>query len=122
MQHVTDSSTELGTQAAGDDARSSALNKTTQTTQKKVDVRNAILRYLSKHPHAADTSTGICRWWLPQEGIDETEHLVEDILVAMVEQGTIGRACLGDRAVIYGLREDTDGSGTDDASTGRERD
>jgi hypothetical protein len=36
--------------------------------------------YLKNHPNAADTIEGITKWWLPREGIQASNLIVEQAL------------------------------------------
>ena len=65
-------------------------------------IQVAVLRYLAKHPNASDALVGICRWWLPDEGVNEEMDLVEEVLEAMVRRGFIRRFELADGTRVYG--------------------
>jgi len=67
------------------------------------DIGEGILEYLRSHPQASDTSTGICTWWLPAQGIYRTEAQVKAVLEQLAEEGAIERIALGD-APIYRRR------------------
>jgi hypothetical protein len=64
-------------------------------------IRAAVLAYLGRHPKAADSVVGVCRWWLPEEGISETELRVEDVLDELVAEGLLQRVPLPDGMVLY---------------------
>jgi hypothetical protein len=54
-------------------------------------VAEAIRRYLSEHPQAADTAPGIQRWWLlPQFG-EVCLQTVEDALTLLEQAGAISK-------------------------------
>ncbi|WP_300450185.1 helix-turn-helix domain-containing protein [Accumulibacter sp.] len=63
-------------------------------------VVDAILRYLHRHPEAADTVDGVCEWWLPSHwSVDG--HLVEAALARLQAQGLVRRRENADRHVVY---------------------
>jgi len=64
-------------------------------------VCSAVLEYLRRHPSAADSLTGICGWWLPSLGIDETPDRVEPVLEQMVAAGRLERRVTADGTVHY---------------------
>jgi Fe2+ or Zn2+ uptake regulation protein len=54
-------------------------------------VGEPILRYLNKHPDAADTASGIHQWWLLHEGEERSISEVQAALDRLVEQKVIER-------------------------------
>jgi hypothetical protein len=36
--------------------------------------------YLKKHPNAADTIVGIAKWWLPEQGVEVSNLMVQQAL------------------------------------------
>lgn len=64
-------------------------------------IRTAILRYLQRHPQASDSTTGICEWWLVEEGVSALPWQVEAVLKMMVGEGLLQAIRLGDDTVIY---------------------
>lgn len=64
-------------------------------------VCSAVSEYLRCHPAAADSLTGICGWWLPSMGIDETPDRVEPVLERMVAEGRLERLAMADGMVLY---------------------
>ncbi|RNF86186.1 hypothetical protein [Montanilutibacter psychrotolerans] len=75
---------------------------------RKAAVREAVQRYLLRHPQASDTSAGIGAWWLVEAGVEAAPALVEQVLEAMVREGQIGRIRLADDTVIYTRRPASD--------------
>lgn len=74
-------------------------------------IREAILRYLGKHPRASDSVTGIGSWWLPEEGVEEDERtLVEDVLEEMAAARQVRRFELPDGTVVF-ASADAEGRG-----------
>lgn len=63
--------------------------------------RDAILRYLATHAHAADTVEGIVDWWLPLQRYQDTVEEVEKILEELVRSGQVLKTSLPDNKVIY---------------------
>lgn len=59
-----------------------------------------LLRYLSEHPGAADTSDGIVQWWLPKETAVGRKE-VEAALDLLVRDGALARHALPDGRVLY---------------------
>jgi hypothetical protein len=64
-------------------------------------VVEAIHRYLTTHPDAADSSEGIATWWLPSIGIVASVQEVEVALEQMQALGLVNKRRLGDGRVIY---------------------
>jgi hypothetical protein len=65
------------------------------------DIADAIARYLTEHPGAADTLGGIQRWWLSQQRpLHQTAH-VQKALDWLVHRGMVEKRVLGDGQVIY---------------------
>jgi len=63
-------------------------------------VVDAILRYLDSHPHAADTSEGVARWWVPPNcSVDP--YTVRSALARLESQGLVHRRVNADRHVVY---------------------
>lgn len=68
-------------------------------------IRDAILAYLRKHPRASDSVTGICSWWLPEEGVDEERTVVEGVLEELAAARMIRRFELPDGTVVFASAE-----------------
>jgi hypothetical protein len=60
-----------------------------------------IVRYLRRHPGAADTAEGIARWWLGGRHYEETLTRVEHAIGLLVQQGLVEKQLLPDGAAIY---------------------
>jgi hypothetical protein len=73
---------------------------------RRAAVHMAILRYLSRHPHAFDAVAGIRTWWLTEEGVTEEAELVEEVLDALANRGLVRRFRLADGTRVYGARAD----------------
>ncbi|MBC8737677.1 hypothetical protein F6X40_12795 [Paraburkholderia sp. UCT31] len=65
---------------------------------------HAILRYLARHPDAADTVCGIANWWLPESERDVSERMIERALDRLVEAGRVTKYVLVDGSVLYAHR------------------
>lgn len=76
-------------------------------------IRNAVLRYLRRHPQASDSVTGICEWWLAVEGASALPSQVEAVLKTMVSEGLLQAIRLIDDTVIYAGSGSGSGSGQD---------
>jgi hypothetical protein len=64
-------------------------------------VANAIARYLSSHPKAADSVEGIRRWWLAPLRYDEAVTVVQHALDRLLAEGVVAREAMPDGRVIY---------------------
>ena len=64
-------------------------------------VSSAVVEYLRRHPSAADSLIGICGWWLPSLGVEETPDRVEPVLEQMVAAGRLERRVTADGTVHY---------------------
>ena len=64
-------------------------------------VANAISRYLSSHPRAADSVEGIRRWWLAPLRYDEAVTVVQHALDRLLAEGVVAREAMPDGRVIY---------------------
>jgi hypothetical protein len=63
-------------------------------------LRDAVVRYVRTHPHAADTATGIRTWWVSGCGPDEA-HAMDVVLESLVTEGVLTRMSLpGDVALF----------------------
>lgn len=68
-------------------------------------LEDAINRYLTRNPLAADTVEGICNWWLVESGIHATCERVSTALEKMVRSGLIEKSDLHDGREIYALAQ-----------------
>lgn len=68
-------------------------------------LEDAINRYLTRNPHAADTVEGICNWWLAKGGIHATRERVATALEKMVRTGLIEKSGMHDGREIYALAQ-----------------
>ena len=60
-----------------------------------------VLRYISRHPGAADTTEGIERWWLPDGIAAHRAAELEAALERLVRDGVLARRRLPDGRVLY---------------------
>ena len=60
-----------------------------------------IERYLSAHPDAADTLTGIRCWWLPAQAADVSTPVVEAALALLIARRVVVSTRLPDGGVLY---------------------
>lgn len=81
--------------------RSQTAVSQTQWDGRDGAVCSAVTEYLRRHPSAADSLTGICGWWLPAMGLDETPDRVEPVLERMVGAGRLERLAMSDGRVLY---------------------
>ena len=68
-------------------------------------IREAVLRYLHKHPCASDSLLGICDFWLPREGVRALGSVVEEVLEQLVAEGRIRCIELPDGTRVYARSE-----------------
>jgi hypothetical protein len=68
---------------------------------KLLKLKRAILAYLKAHPEAADTATGIKRWWLPPTLANVSSADVAAVLAAMVADGIMETRQLPGGHVIF---------------------
>lgn len=62
----------------------------------------AIRRYLSCHPTAADSAAGIAQWWLPPLGVDVAVSIVQRALAALVADGGVQARPMPDGRTLFG--------------------
>ena len=67
------------------------------------EIEAAVLAYLQRHPHAADTLRGIVNWWLPLQRFETGCQRIERALSEMVLSGVLRRDQLPDGEVLYTL-------------------
>lgn len=65
------------------------------------NVVDAIHRYLTNHPDAADSADGIARWWLPSMNVVANVLEVEAALEQLLTLGLVRKQTLADGRVIY---------------------
>ena len=65
------------------------------------EIARQIVRYLDRHPNAADTFDGIHRWWLSRIRIEETARDVQAALDELVLRGHVIRQALPDGRPLY---------------------
>lgn len=64
-------------------------------------IREAILDYVHRHPHAADTAGGILECWLPRDGFDDAPDHIAAVLEEMVADCQLQRWQLPGGDVLY---------------------
>jgi hypothetical protein len=67
-------------------------------------IANSILRYLRGRPRAADTLTGITRWWLLQQRIEQSTAEVAAALAILKDQRLVRERRMPDGQVLYVAR------------------
>lgn len=68
-------------------------------------VASEIIGYLCTHPEAADSVSGIHRWWLQSKFSTEHSWVVEQALSKLVEAGVVRVRLLSDGTRVYGSNE-----------------
>jgi hypothetical protein len=66
-------------------------------------LRNAVVRYVREHPHAADTAAGIRAWWVAGAALGEP-HVLTEVLESLVADGVLQRASLPGDTVLFVAR------------------
>lgn len=64
-------------------------------------VAKAILAHLETHPLAADSASGVARWWLGTDGSGVTLEQVEQALELLVSRHVMRRLSLADGTRLY---------------------
>ena len=64
------------------------------------EVADAILRYLARHPDAADTDEGIAKWWISGPRSADTDAVLA-ALARLEAQGLVHRRINADQHVLY---------------------
>lgn len=66
-----------------------------------IEIENAVLSFLDRHPQAADTLEGIVEWWLPQQRYVTAQSRIEAVLQRMVSRGVLRMRRLPDGSAAY---------------------
>jgi hypothetical protein len=85
-----------------------SVRKSNHPAEEQVEIallEDAINRYLTRNPLAADTVEGICNWWLAECGINATRERVILALEKMVRSGLIEKSDMHDGREIYALTQ-----------------
>ncbi len=72
-----------------------------QQSTKVNQTAEAIERYLSARPQAAETVEGITRWWLVRQRYEDSLDLVQNALDLLVERGAVEKLGLSGGHPIY---------------------
>jgi hypothetical protein len=67
-------------------------------------IAGEIVRYLIRHPNAADSIDGIMQWWIPRQRYEESRATVERALAELERRGVMKHSTLPDSTVIYSKR------------------
>lgn len=68
---------------------------------KIIAIAQEIDRYLEKHPNAADSLTGVVRWWLARQRYDDALEDVQAALAYLEANQAVVRQTNPDGTVIY---------------------
>lgn len=60
-----------------------------------------IEQYVTEHPRAADTPTGVCEWWVASQRYAASLAEVQEALDYLVGGGRLRRTVLADGTAIY---------------------
>lgn len=72
-----------------------------QKSTKIYNTAEAIERYLSARPQAAETVEGITRWWLVRQQYEDSLDLVQEALDLLVERGEVEKLFISGGHPIY---------------------
>lgn len=64
-------------------------------------IASEILRYLERHPEAADTARGIRTWWLSRSGDVAEQGDVDRVLAELVAAGRIAQVSIDPGIEIF---------------------
>jgi hypothetical protein len=62
-------------------------------------IASLILRYLARHPDAADSIEGVQKWWLASQGYNFPKPQVEQALDRLIGEGRITRRDAASQAI-----------------------
>lgn len=65
------------------------------------EIARQIVRYLDRHPNAADTFDGIHRWWLSRIRFEDAAREVQAALDGLIVRGNVIRQELPDGQLLY---------------------
>lgn len=65
------------------------------------EIEAAVLKYLARHPRAADTARGIANRWLPQQRRFSDQQRIQQVLTRMVAGGRLQSIPLPDGDLLY---------------------
>jgi hypothetical protein len=74
---------------------------TDEHAELKRQLYEAILRHLTRHPRAADTSEGILKSWLPLGGVRGAEQHIDAVLSELVHRHRLVAHTLPDGTVLF---------------------
>lgn len=66
-----------------------------------VDLRGALRRYLTEHPEAADSLTGIRQWWVPEALQQIAAERIRGALEEMIASGEVRSERLPDGTELF---------------------
>jgi hypothetical protein len=72
--------------------------------QASCDVKQAILRYVERHPRSAETSEGVARWWLTRQRFEDAIETVQAALDELVGEGKLERHVVPGGLPVYRAR------------------
>ncbi|MGH6846884.1 MAG: hypothetical protein ACREC0_05455 [Methylocella sp.] len=64
-------------------------------------IEELIARYISMHPHAADTVEGIRSWWIATDMPDASRAEVQAAVDQLIARGTLSEAALPEGTLLY---------------------
>ncbi len=69
--------------------------------ERTIAIAEAIDRYVSEHPNAADTPEGIRSWWIGRDRALASLEDVQKALDHLVARGRLARVTLADGTTVY---------------------
>ncbi len=86
------------------------MNKPSQQDEerwRKLEMAEAIMRYLAEHPKASDTLDGIAEWWIMRQQVQVEFSALKKVLSELTESGYLEVTGEGDRRQ-YSLKVNKD--------------
>jgi hypothetical protein len=70
-------------------------------SERVIAIAGIIERYVSDHPHAADTAAGIGSWWVGRQRYGDSADAVQEALDYLVARRRLSSSRLPDGTVIF---------------------
>ena len=70
-------------------------------SERTIVIAGIIERYITEHPHAADTAEGIRSWWVARQRLGDSVDAVQKALEYLVARRRLSSSVLPDGTVIF---------------------
>jgi len=70
-------------------------------SERTIAIAGIIERYVTDHPHAADTAEGIRSWWVARQRFGDSVDAVQEALDYLVARHRLTSSTLPDGTVIF---------------------